>query len=221
MIEPLRLSALATASPMLQAPVTLLLLLATVLASLAAWKLPALMERGLLRPFWLLPRRQWDSVPLSAMLHADLPHLLMNMFTLWAFGPGLERRIGSAAFATLYAAGVLASAAGTWWAHRREAGYASLGASGAISAVLFAAIVYQPTSSLFVFPLPVPLPAPLFAVSYLVYSQWAARQAAGRINHDAHLSGALAGLAWVLLMDPGAYGRAAQALVESRWFGWF
>lgn len=206
---------------MLQAPVTLLLLAATVAASLAAWKSPAWMERGLLRPFWLLPRRQWASVPLSALLHADLPHLLMNAFTLWAFGPGLERRIGSASFALLYAVGVAASAAGTWWAHRREPGYASLGASGAISAVLFAAIVYQPSSSLFVFPLPVPLPAPLFAVGYLAYSQWAARQAGGRVNHDAHLSGALAGLAWVLLTDAGAYARAARALADSRWFGGF
>lgn len=201
-----------------QAPITLLLLALTVLASFAAWKLPGLMERGLLRPYWLLPRRQWASVPLSAMLHADLPHLLMNMVTLWAFGPGLEMRIGSVRFALLYAVGVAVSTAGTWWAHRDKPGYASLGASGAISAVLFAAIVYHPTSTLFVFPVPVPLPAPLFAVGYLVFSHWAARQARGQVNHDAHLAGAVAGLAFVLASDPQAYGRAWQALSRSGWF---
>jgi membrane associated rhomboid family serine protease len=73
--------------------------------------------------------------------------------------------------------------------------------------VLFAAIVYFPEQSLFIIPIPVPIPAPLFALGYLGYSYWASKHPHGRINHDAHLGGALTGLAFVALTDMGAYAR--------------
>ena len=92
--------------------------------------------------------------------------------------------------------------------HRREPGYQTLGASGAILAVLFAAIVYTPSQSIFILPIPLPIPAPLFAVAYLAYTVWASRQARGRVNHDAHLGGALAGIAFVVLTDAPAVVRA-------------
>jgi membrane associated rhomboid family serine protease len=103
---------------------------------------------------------------------------------------------------------LLASALGTWVKHRREPGYRTLGASGAILAVLFASIAYDPGSSIFILPIPVPIPAPLFAVLYLAFTWWSSRHGRGRINHDAHLSGALAGLAFVALVDPGVMARA-------------
>jgi membrane associated rhomboid family serine protease len=198
------------------APAALLILAAMVIASLLAlYKMPALLERHLLRPYWLLRRRQYASVVTSGFLHADLPHLLFNAFTFFAFGPSLERVIGTPRFIALYAAGLLASAAGTWLVHRREPDYASLGASGAILAVLFASIVHTPTQSIFILPLPVPIPAPLFALGYLAFTVYASRQPArGRINHDAHLSGALAGVAFVALSDPGAFARAWQQVLR-------
>ena len=101
--------------------------------------------------------------------------------------------------------GLLASHAGTYYKQKNNPEYASLGASGAISAVLFAAIVYDPNQSLFIIPFPVPIPAPLFALGYLAYSWYGARNAQGRINHDAHFGGAIAGLVWVAVMDPRAY----------------
>ena len=76
--------------------------------------------------------------------------------------------------------------------------------------MLFAAIVYTPSQSIFILPIPIPIPAPLFAVAYLAYTLWASRQARGRINHDAHLGGALAGLLFVLLTDAPAIARAWQ-----------
>ena len=85
--------------------------------------------------------------------------------------------------------GLLLSLSLTYRKHRDNPEYATLGASGAISAVLFASIVYFPTQSLLILPIPIPIPAPLFAVGYLVYSAWSARQPRGRINHDAHLAG--------------------------------
>ena len=113
-------------------------------------------------------------------------------------------------FAVLYFLGLVVSDLGTYFKHRNDPQYASLGASGAISAVLFAAIVYFPWMKLFIIPIPLPIPAPLFAVGYVAYSWWSARQARGRINHDAHLGGALFGLVFVLLTDPGGVRTAAR-----------
>jgi membrane associated rhomboid family serine protease len=78
--------------------------------------------------------------------------------------------------------------------------------------VLFAAIVYFPQQSLYILPLPVPIPAPLFAIAYLAYTYYSARHPRGRINHDAHLAGALTGLAFVGLTEPRAYGALIRML---------
>jgi membrane associated rhomboid family serine protease len=193
------------------APAPALLLAAMVVASLLAlYSAPALLARNLFRPYWFWPRRQFATPVTSAFLHADLAHLLFNAFTFWAFAFALERQIGTPRFIALYAFGLLVSSAGTWVMHRREPGYQTLGASGAILAVLFAAIVYTPSQSIFILPIPIPIPAPLFAVAYLAYSGWASRQSRGHINHDAHLGGALAGVLFVLLTDAPAIAQAWQ-----------
>ena len=191
------------------APAAALLLAAIVAFSalgLFAW--PALIERNVLRPHGLVARGDYHTLVTSGFVHADLAHLLLNCFTLWAFGFGLERSLGTPAFAALYAVGLLSSSIATWLVHRRQPGYASLGASGAILAVLFASIVVAPTSSIFILPLPVPIPAPLFALGFLAYSVFASRARIGRVNHDAHIAGAVAGVAFMAIARPGALQRA-------------
>ena len=195
-------------------PGAAVILAAMVAASLfGLFKAPSLIERNLFRPHWLVPRNEWHTLVTSGFLHADVMHLLFNAFTFLAFGFGLERTLGTPAFLALYAFGLLVSDAGTWLKHRHEPEYRSLGASGAILAVLFASIVYHPESSIFILPIPVPIPAPIFALCYLAYSWWAARRARGRVNHDAHIAGAAAGVAFVAVTDWPAVMQALQSFL--------
>ncbi len=188
--------------------IALLIFIVTIVASLAGlYAKPQIIERSLFRPYWFQRRRQYETLVTSGFVHADLPHLIFNMVTFWFFAFPLERQIGSLRFAVLYFAALAVSDLGTYLKHRNDPQYASLGASGAISAVLFAAIVYFPWMKLFIIPIPLPIPAPLFAVGYVAYSWYSARQARGRINHDAHLGGALFGLLFVLVTDPSAFGQ--------------
>ena len=136
---------------------TLLLSTILVVSLLALYKTPGLIESNLLRPFGLAQRGEYFTLVTSGFIHADLAHLLFNCFTFWAFGFALERQIGTTQFAALYAVGLLSSSVATWFIHRRQPGYSSLGASGAILAVLFASIIVFPTSSIFVMPIPLPI----------------------------------------------------------------
>lgn len=189
--------------------ITLLLLGLIIVPGIAGLTFaPSLIERSLFRPYRLLPRRQYATLISSGFMHANFAHLAFNAVTFWSFGSQLERAMGAVRFLALYVVGLLVSDAGTWLKHKNDPNYASLGASGAILAVLFASVVYFPAARLYIMPLPVPVPAPLFAISYLVYTWYAGRFMRGRINHDAHFSGAIAGLAFVALTDPRAWQRA-------------
>jgi membrane associated rhomboid family serine protease len=197
-----------------QVSAALVLFVATIGISLIGlFGAPKLIERSLFRPYWFLRRKEYDTVIMSGFVHADLMHLIFNMMTFYFFAFPLERYMGTTSFVILYLAGLLISHAGTYYKQRRNPDYACLGASGAISAVLFAAIVYFPEQSLIILPIPIPIPAPLFALLYLVYTYYASRHPHGRINHDAHLGGAITGLLFVAVTEPGAYGNLLQTIL--------
>jgi membrane associated rhomboid family serine protease len=193
------------------APVAGCILAAILVVSLMGLTFaPQLIERNLLRPYQLARKRNLHTWITSGFIHADLFHLAFNCITFWSFGFALERVIGSLRFLLLYLAGLIASDFGTYFKHRDDPNYASLGASGAILAVLFASIIYFPTQSMYLLPLPVPIPAPLFAIGYLAWTIYAARQQRGRVNHDAHLGGAITGVLFVAFTDGAALQRAVR-----------
>lgn len=196
------------------APVTALLLAALLLVGIVGLSLaPQITHAALLRPWMVARGRKLHTLFTSGFVHGSYGHLLFNALTLWSFGTSLERHIGSGRFLALYIAGLLISDLGTVWRQRNNPNYASLGASGAILAVLFASILYFPLQSIFVMLVPIPIPAWLFALGYLGYSLYARRYARDHINHDAHLGGALTGILFVLLTDPATVRRALSQLL--------
>ena len=191
-----------------------LILFATtaIVSLLGLYAAPALIRAAAFRPYTLVRNAQYWRLISSGFVHASFSHLLFNLLTFYFFAFTLERRIGTLAFVALYGLGLLIGNLTTYVQHRNEPDYVTLGASGAVSAVLFASIVYFPTMRLYIFPLPVPIPALLFAVLYLGYSYYQARQSGDRVNHEAHIGGALTGLGFVAATDPGAYGRLIAIL---------
>lgn len=181
--------------------------LTIAISLLAMYRMPAIIQKFLFRPYLFLRARQYDTMIMSGFIHADIGHLLFNMITFYFFAFPMERHIGTISFLALYFIGLIASHTCTYFKQRNNPQYASLGASGAVSAVLFAYIVYFPTTTLMIIPIPVPIPAALFAVAYVAYSYWASTHSRDRINHDAHLCGALSGLAFVGITDPNAFAR--------------
>ena len=186
--------------------------LTTAISLLGLFRLPGIIDKNLFRPFYFLPRKQYATMILSGFVHADVGHLLFNMFTFYFFAFPLERFVGTIPFLILYFVGLVLSHTCTYFKHRNNSAYASLGASGAISAVLFAYIVYFPATTLMLVPIPVPIPAVVFAFGYVGYSYWASTHSRGRINHDAHLCGALSGIGFVGITDPAAFLGLATTL---------
>jgi len=192
-----KLIALAPAS-------TAILGLTIALSLLGLLASPRIIERNLLRPYYLQRENRYDTLITKGFVHADMSHLFFNMLTLYFFGPPLERTIGTPKFVALYFIGLLIASLGTFFRRRRDPNYASLGASGAINTVLFAFIVYYPLVNIYVF-FAIPVPAFLYAGLYLAYSFWASKNMRDNINHDAHFDGAIVGLLFVLITEPGAW----------------
>lgn len=196
--------------------ITLILIVLTVGVSLLAFRDAALMERLILWPPAVSRRREVYRLLSYGLIHADGAHLLFNMVTLYFFGTMIERvlepYVGGAGYVGFYAGGLLVSILPSYLANRDNPQYRSLGASGAVSAVLFAFILLQPWAILYVFF--IPAPAIVFGVVYMAYTIWMDRRGSDNVNHSAHLWGAGYGVVFMLLVEPRVLGLFLQRLMN-------
>jgi membrane associated rhomboid family serine protease len=188
--------------------VTILLIVVTCVVSFAAFGNRRLLEDLILWPPALSRHHQYHRLVTYGFVHADGQHLLFNMITLYFFGRLMEHffgeYIGQTGYALFYLGALVASILPTFLRHRNDASYRSLGASGAVSAVLFAFILLQPWATIYVLVLPVP--AIVYAVVYLGYTIYMDRRNVDHVNHSAHLWGALYGIVFTLVMEPRVLG---------------
>ncbi len=182
---------------------TLVLIAVTVAVSFIAFNAPRVVEQLILWPPAVARGEYWRLVTYG-FIHADLGHLAFNMITLYFFGRAMEplfvSEIGAVGYLAFYFGAIVFSILPTYATNRDNPNYRSLGASGAVSAVLFSFILVNPWAMLFVFFIPVP--AIVFAIAYLAYSIWMDRARRDNVNHSAHLWGAGFGIAFLLVIEP-------------------
>ena len=138
----------------------------------------------------------------SGFLHADLGHLFFNMFTLFMFAPVVIGYLGDFSFLLVYVASLVFGSLLTLYFHKNDYNYRAIGASGAVTGVLYSAILMQPDMSLYLFFIPIPIPAFLFGIGYLLYSIYGMKAKNDNIGHTAHFGGAIGGFFITLLKQP-------------------
>jgi len=187
----------------------LIILVATIIISLWADKNAEWKERMLFIPYRIKHQHEYHRFVTHAFIHADFPHLAFNMMTLYFMGEYLYlewmTQFGNAGivyFCVLYFAGMIAATFLPMVKNQDQSNYRSLGASGAVSAVLFAVILWKPTLSLSLMFIPIPIPAYVFGPLYLFFEYYSLKKGNTGIAHDAHLGGAIFGILFVLMLDP-------------------
>lgn len=171
----------------------------------------------LFHPVTIQTQGQWHRFITSGLIHADFAHLLINMFVLWSFGNAIEAYyypaflgdFTTAKFLLLYFGGIVVSSIPSYLRHRDDPRYAALGASGGVSAVVFAVIVFAPWQNLYLWGV-IAIPQILAGVAYLYYSWYADKRAADNIGHMAHFTGAVWGFVFTCLMNPALLPRFIQ-----------
>lgn len=162
------------------------------------------LNAGMLIPHRVIRENSWYEVLTAGFLHGSLGHLLVNMFVLFVFGMILEQNLGSFQYTALYLSGLLVSSLPSMMYHRNDPNYATLGASGGVESVLFGFIFLFPTDSIYFILLPIPIPAWLFGTAFLAYSVYESKRGSGKINHEAHIAGAVWGILYMLLFVPNS-----------------
>ncbi len=185
-------------------PVTYSLMAANIILSFIGFSNAGLIDKSILWPYRMGRENQWYRFLSSGFIHADAMHLIFNMFTFYFFGRAVESYFtaydlgGNISYLLLYFLGMIAADIPSYIKNKDNYNYRALGASGAVSAVVFACILFQPWGTILIYV--IPLPFIVYAVLYLVYCVYMSKKGAGNINHDAHLWGSLFGLVFTLVL---------------------
>ena len=177
-------------------------------------------------PVTIREHHQWYRFLTSGFVHADMVHLLVNMFVLWSFGNAIEglyypANLGAYSaekYMALYFGGIVASSVPSYLRHNRNPHYAALGASGGVSAVVFAAILFEPWQNLYLYGV-IAIPQILAGAAYLFYSWYSDKRAADNIGHMAHFTGALWGFLFTGFLNLELFTRFLQKTLDGP--GWF
>jgi len=209
-------------------PITIGLIIANVIFSLIGFSNADMVDKTIMWPYRVARENQYIRFITSGFLHADWMHLIFNMFTLYFFGRNLEFYFsfyglgGKYAFLALYFLGLIISDIPSYIKHKNDYNYRSLGASGAVSAVVFATIIFDPWSSIRLYGA-IKLSAAVYAVLYILYCVYMGKKNSDNVNHDAHLWGSLFGLVFTLVLigvlNPELFAGILEQLKHPSLFG--
>lgn len=186
------------------APVASVIFIFTLVTSIYAFNNTEIFGKFMLHPYSVAKGSKLYTFITSGLIHADWMHLIFNMVAFYSFGFALEVMIGSWKFGLIYFISLILSDVPTVLRHKDDYRYNSLGASGAISGVIFSFILFQPLSKLGIIFIPfVQVYAIVFGVLYLIYCMYMSKNSRDSINHDAHFFGALTGLIITVFLKPG------------------
>lgn len=199
---------------------TTILIALNVAASMYAWKNQNIYQKWMMNPYQVHTKREYYRFLTSGFIHVDTMHLLFNMLMLYFFGDYAEGILfmvagnaGTLVYVLFYVVGIIISELPTYFKHRNHPQYNSLGASGAVSAVLFLFILFYPLEKLYLFGM-VPIPGFLLGIFYILYSIQMGKRKMDNINHDAHLYGALYGIIFGIVSYPEVIYLFVQQISE-------
>jgi len=149
----------------------------------------------------------------SGFLHVDEMHLFFNMLTLYFFAPVVLQYLGNSKFLIVYFCSLIGGSLFSFFFHKDEYHYSAVGASGAVSGILFSSILFKPGMALYLMFIPIPIPAYVFGIGYLLYSIYGMKNRVGNIGHDAHFGGAIGGYVTTLLLAPWLFEKSLIMIV--------
>jgi membrane associated rhomboid family serine protease len=195
---------------------SIVIIAVTCIVSLIALNNRRLLEGLILWPPAISRQHQYYRLVSYGLVHASPGHLLVNMLTFYFFSPLIEQAysgfLGELGFVWFYIGALIVSILPTFLANRDNPRYRSLGASGAVSAVVFAFVLLRPWATIYVYVIPVP--AIVYAVLYVGYSIYMDRRSSDNVNHSAHLWGAAFGVSFTLLMNPHLFSLFLSTLTN-------